>query len=55
MDDALGPAYSRSWAHDHVLPGLGGQTVESALALGWDAKTVWRAVYEELNLPPIDR
>lgn len=55
MDDALGPQYARSWANDHVLPALGGQTVESALAAGWDAKTVWRAVHDELDLPPVSR
>ena len=29
-----GAAYARSWAHDHVLAGLGGRTVDEAIADG---------------------
>jgi hypothetical protein len=55
MDSALGSAYARSWAHQHVLSGLGERTVEEALADGWDAKAVWREVWKALELPARDR
>ncbi len=55
MEAALGPAYARSWAHDHVLTGMGERTVDQLLADGWDAKTVWRGVWAELELPLADR
>ena len=55
MEAALGPAYARPWAHSQVLATLDGRTVEEALADGDDAKTVWRAVWQALDLPPRDR
>ena len=55
MDEALGPAYARSWAHDHVLGALEGRTVDEAIAGGVDTVTVWRAVHAELKLHPSDR
>ena len=55
MEGALGPAYARSWAHDHVLAGLGGRTVDEAIADGEDTLLVWRAVHAELALHPSDR
>lgn len=55
LDDALGPAYARSWAHDYVIAGLDGMTVDEALAAGWDTKAVWLAVFRELQLPPSAR
>lgn len=55
MDAALGPAYSRSWAHDFVIGELAGRTVDQALAEGWDVVTVWRAVHRVLELPARDR
>ena len=55
MDSALGTAYAKSWAHDHVLAALGGLTPEQALASGEDAVTVWRAVHAELGLPARER
>ena len=51
MEQALGPAYARSWASLHVLAALDGRTVEQALAAGEPPKTVWRAVWAELGLP----
>ncbi len=51
MNAQFGEAYAQSVAKDYVLAGLGGQTVERALANGEDAKTVWRAVCEAFNLP----
>ena len=55
MEAALGSAYSRHWAHHHVLSELGGHTVEEALADGTPPKQVWRAVWAALNLPPSER
>jgi hypothetical protein len=55
MESALGPTYARSWAQQHVLRELGGRTAEEALAAGEPPKTVWRAVWAELGLPPRDR
>lgn len=51
MELHLGAAYARSYAHDQVLSQLGGRTVDQALAAGDDAKAVWRAVVEALQLP----
>ncbi len=55
MEDALGAAYARVWAREHVMAGLGGRTVEEALADGYDAKVVWREVWKTLGLPARDR
>jgi hypothetical protein len=55
MDRALGPAYSRSWAAQHVLADLGGRTVDEALAAGEEPKVVWRAVWAALGLPARER
>jgi hypothetical protein len=52
MEQVLGPGYYASWAQDHVLPELGGRTVNQALAQGEDAKAVWLAVFANLGLPP---
>ncbi|HEX5017237.1 MAG TPA: DUF3046 domain-containing protein [Actinomycetes bacterium] len=51
MERHLGPTYARSYAHDQVLAQLDGRTVEQALADGDDAKDVWRAVVDALQLP----
>ena len=40
-----------SVAEDFVLAGLGGRTVDQALADGVDAKAVWRAVCEAFDVP----
>ena len=55
MEQHLGPAYARSWAHDMVLAQLGGRTVDQALAAGEDTKDVWRAVAANLELPARER
>ena len=55
MDQALGPAYSRSWAAMHVMAELGGRTAQEALDAGVSPKTVWRAVWAVLELPARDR
>lgn len=51
----FGEAYAESFAHDYVLEQLGSRTVEQALGAGYDAKEVWRAVCEEMNVPPSQR
>jgi hypothetical protein len=55
MEEQLGPAYARSYAHDQVLPQLSGRTVEQALADGEETKKVWRAVVAALELPASER
>lgn len=55
METALGAAYARTWAREHVIAGLGERTVEQALAAGWDARDVWREVWRALDLPARDR
>ena len=55
MEDALGPAYARSWASMYVLGDLGGRTVDEALAAGVAPKEVWRAVWAALGLPARER
>lgn len=55
MEQALGAAYARSWAEQHVLRELGGRTVQESLGEGEPPKQVWRAVWAELGLPARDR
>jgi hypothetical protein len=55
MDDALGPAYARTWASMYVIADLGGRTVDEALAAGIPPKEVWRAVWSVLGLPARER
>jgi Protein of unknown function (DUF3046) len=52
MRAQFGDTYASSVAKDHVLAGLGGRTVDQALADGEAAKTVWRAVAAEFDVPP---
>ena len=51
MRGQFGDAYAESVAKDYVLSGLGGRTVNKALADGEDAKVVWRAVCDTFNVP----
>jgi len=52
MEEALGSsAYARHWSEQHVMSALGGRTVSEALAHGESPKTVWRVVWEALDLP----
>jgi hypothetical protein len=55
MEHALGPAYCRVWASQHVLAALGGCTVDQALEAGEPPKQVWRAVADVLALPETQR
>ena len=47
----FGEAYAHSVAKDYVLAGLGGRTIDRALADGEDVKKVWRAVCDSFNVP----
>jgi hypothetical protein len=51
MRTQFGEVYADSVAKDHVLAGLGGRTVNQALADGEDVKKVWRAVCEAFHVP----
>jgi hypothetical protein len=56
MEQAFGSAaYARHWSEQHVLAGLGGRTVQEALAKGEPPKAVWAAVREALGLPASER
>jgi hypothetical protein len=50
----LGPAYARSWAHDHVITALG-CTVDEAIEQGVETVDIWRAVHHDLQLPARER
>jgi hypothetical protein len=55
METVFGAGYARSFASDSVLAELGGRTVVQALAAGEDAKAVWRAVCEAMEIPAAQR
>ena len=51
MRAQFGEAYAASVAQDYVLAGIGGRTVNQALADGEDVTAVWRAVCDAFELP----
>jgi hypothetical protein len=55
MRAQFGDAYAASVARDYVLSGLGGRTVNQALAEGVEPKAVWRAVCEAFEVPEKSR
>ena len=55
MREQFGDTYAESVAKDYVVSGLGGRTVNKALADGEDAKVVWRAVCDTFNIPESHR
>jgi hypothetical protein len=55
MRQHLGDGYYRVWAGEHQLAALGGRTVDRAIADGFPAKTIWRAVWAALELPERER
>jgi hypothetical protein len=55
MRGQFGEAYAASVAKDFVLTGLGGATVNQALAAGTEPKTVWLAVCEAFEIPEESR
>jgi hypothetical protein len=50
MGEQFGESYADSFARDHVMAELGGRTVYEALEAGWDAKDVWRAVCDTVEV-----
>jgi hypothetical protein len=55
MEHVLGSSYARTWAEQQVIAALGHRTVSEALDAGETPKTVWRAVWERLELPLSER
>ena len=51
MNSQFGENYAASVAQDYVLEGLGGRTVNQALADGEEVKAVWQAVSEAFDVP----
>jgi hypothetical protein len=51
MAEEFGPGRADVLAKDHVLSGLGGRTVEQALAAGVPAKEIWREVCLAFDVP----
>lgn len=51
MAEEFGPGRAEVLANDHVFSGLGGRTVEQALAAGVPAKEIWREVCQEFDVP----
>ncbi len=52
MRAQFGDTYASSVAKDHVLAGLGGRTVDQALADGEAAKTRLAGGRQEFDVPP---
>lgn len=52
VDDEFGAGQGRALVRDHVLGTLGHRTAEQALAAGVDARDVWFALCDELQVPP---
>ena len=50
MEEVLGGDYARAWADLVVMSDLGGRCVTEAIAAGIDFKTIWRAVWAQLEL-----
>lgn len=55
METRFGARYAESVARDQIISELDGQTVVQALAAGWSAKSVWGAVCEAFEIPPVQR
>lgn len=47
----LGAGYCKVWSEQTALAELGGRTVVEALAAGVECKSIWRAVWGQLELP----
>lgn len=52
VDDEFGRMQGRALVRDHVLGQLGHRTAEQALSDGEDARTVWFALCDDLQIPP---
>ena len=55
LHDALPDGYAATWADHVVLEELGSRTVREALAAGLPCKSIWRAVWSQLELPTSER
>lgn len=55
MTDEFGAVRAASLARDHVFSQLEGRTVEEALEAGIEPRTVWLAVCESYDVPPVRR
>jgi len=51
MTDEFGKVRAEMLAKDHVLSGLGGRTVDQALAAGVSAKEIWLEVCAAFDVP----
>jgi hypothetical protein len=51
LTKALGSAYVMTWSEQVVIAQLNDRTVTEALAANVPCKTIWRAVWEVLELP----
>ena len=51
MDEHFGAVYAQSVAKDYVIAGLGGRTVQQAMADGEDVKVIWREVCAAFTVP----
>ncbi|MDR0489306.1 MAG: DUF3046 domain-containing protein [Propionibacteriaceae bacterium] len=51
MNEVLGSDYAPAWADLVVMSDLGGRSVREAITAGIDFKTIWRAVWTQLELP----
>jgi hypothetical protein len=49
--DEFGETYGRILAHDLVIGSLAGRTADQALAAGADAREVWLALCEAMDVP----
>ncbi|OLT23292.1 signal transduction histidine kinase [Ornithinimicrobium sp. CNJ-824] len=52
MEQEFGQGYAALVAQDQALGSLGSRTVEQALADGEPVRQVWRAVVNDLDVPP---
>lgn len=55
LEKHLGSGYAAVWAEQIALAELDGRTVTEALAAGVPGKTIWRAVWAQLELPASER
>jgi len=51
VEEEFGPAQGRALVRDHVVGPLGHRTAEQALAAGEDAREVWFALCDDLQVP----
>jgi hypothetical protein len=55
ISEEFGEAYGRTVAQDMVLGALGGRTAFQALQAGVDAREVWLALCDAMDVPPTRR